>query len=137
MIVAAEIIMGTTPTAEVETAADLLDEACRHRGFPVHRLAEPSQVDNRLCLYLSTHEDGYPVATLLNRGVRRNAFARLDQTQYLVRSWRGQARLHVALAARSGRALVEAARFLASRISGKEEFTNLDLQGPMGEDEAE
>jgi len=133
VIVAAEIVIGPQPTADVQSAADLLVEACRSRGFPVHRLSDPTPIDNRLCLYLSTPDTGYPVETLLDHGVRRDAFARLTRTQYLVRSWRGQARLHLALAARSGEALKAAARLVADRIAAQEDFTHLDLQGPTGE----
>jgi hypothetical protein len=133
VIVAAEIVVGPQPTAEVLSAADMLAEACRGRGFPVHRLAAPTAGDNRLCLYLSTADAGYPVAGLLDHGVRRDAFARLTHTQYLVRSWRGEARLHIALAARTGEGLKAAARLVAARIAGKEDFTHLDVQGPTGE----
>ena len=131
MIIAVEILVGPQPTPEVARAAQVLDEACRSRGFPVERLAAPAGIDNRLCLYLTTPDGGYPVAELLDLGVRRNAFARLDHTQYLVRSWRGQARLHVAMAARSGEALIEAARFVADRIAGTRDFSRLDMQGPV------
>ena len=130
MIVGAEIVVGRSPSREVAAAADVIERACKERGFAVHRLAEATRIDNRLCLYLSTVEDGHPLEDLLDRGVRRNAFARLDQTQYLVRSWRAGARLQVALAARSGAALVEAARFVAERIAGKQDFSHLDVQGP-------
>lgn len=130
MIVAVEIIVGPNPEPEVEAAADVLAEACRVREFPAHRLSGPTTVDNRLCVYLSTLTSGYAVEDLLDLGVRRDAFARLDHTQYLVRSWRGQARLHVALAARAGPALVAAAEFLAARIVGKDDFSHLDTQGP-------
>ncbi|NIA21542.1 MAG: hypothetical protein GWP05_06155 [Anaerolineaceae bacterium] len=133
MIVAAEIILGDAPSTDVESAADVLDEACRSRVFRVERLAAPTQADNRLCIYLSTADGGYDVEKLLDHGVRRNAYARLDYTQYLIRSWRGQARLHIALAARSGPALCAAARWLARRIADRASFTNLDLQGPRDE----
>ena len=109
----------------------MLTDACRERGFPVHRLAEPTSIDNRLCLYLSTSDGGHPVADLLDRGVRRNGFARLDHTQYLVRSWRARARLHIALAAKSASALVSAARLVAERIAGMQDFSQLDVQGPV------
>ena len=133
MIVAAEIVVGEEPSSEVLSAAEVLVEACQARGFPVHRLAAPTPSDNRLCLYLSTTAAGYPVEGLLDHGVRRDAFARLTPMQYLVRSWRGQARLHIALAARTGQGLQAAARLVAARIAGKEDFTHLDLQGPTGE----
>ena len=58
------------------------------------------------------------------------AYARLDHTQYLIRSWRGQARLHIALAARSGPALCAAAEWLARRMADQANFTDLDMQGP-------
>jgi hypothetical protein len=130
MIVAVEIIVGAAPRPEIARAADILEEACRARGFPVHRRAEPADVDNRLCLYLSTVEAGYDVERLLDIGVRRDAFARLGQSQFLVRSWRGQARLHIAMAARSEKALVEAAHLVARRLVAKDDFSHLDLQGP-------
>ena len=126
-----EIVVGREPSPEIESAAEILAGACASRGFPVHRVAEPTDIDNRLCLYLSGLDSGYDVERLLDVGVRRNAFARLDQTQYLVRSWRGQARLHIALAGRNGGVLAGAARLVASRIAGKEEFSELDLQGPV------
>jgi hypothetical protein len=129
VIVAVEIIVGQEPDADITAAADALSAACQERQFPVQRLAEPTRNDNRLCLYLSTLEGGYPVETLLDRGVRRDAFARLTHTQYLIRSWRGEARLHIALAARTPAALQAAARALADRIAVKQDFTHLDLQG--------
>ena len=131
MIIAVEIIVGRHPEPQIEQAADVLTEACQHRGFPVHRLDEPTGIDNRLCLYLSTSDGGHPVTDLLDRGVRRNAFARLDQTQYLVRSWRARARLHIAMAARSGAALVSAAKLVAERIAAMQDFSQLDVQGPV------
>ena len=131
VIIAVEIIVGSRSDPRVEEAAEVLADACRQRGFPVHRLAEPTSIDNRLCLYLSTSDAGHPVADLLDVGVRRNAFARLDQTQYLVRSWRARARLHIAMAARTPAALLGAARFVAERIAAMQDFTRLDVQGPV------
>ena len=131
MIIAVEIIVGSRPDPQILEAAEILADACGQRGFPVHRLAEPTDTDNRLCLYLSTSQAGHPVADLLDVGVRRNAFARLDQTQYLVRSWRARARLHIAMAARTPAALLKAARFLAERIATMQDFTQLDVQGPV------
>jgi len=130
VIIAAEIILGDNPSADVRSAADVLDEVCRSRAFNVERLPAPTVVDNRLCIYLSTQDCGYNVESLLDKGVRRNAYARLDHTQYLIRSWRGQARLHIALAARSGPALCAAAKWLARRIGDQADFSDLDLQGP-------
>ena len=130
MIVAVEIIFGDNPSADVRSAADVLDEVCQSRAFPVERLPAPTQADNRLCIYLATSDGGYNVEGLLDHGVRRNAYARLNHTQYLIRSWRGQARLHIALAARSGPALCAAAEWLARRIADQANFTDLDMQGP-------
>ncbi len=130
MIIAAEIIFGDNPSADVQSAADVLDEACRSRAFRVERLPAPTQADNRLCIYLASSDGGYKVENLLDHGVRRGAYARLDHTQYLIRSWRAQARLHIALAARSGPALCAAAKWLARRIGDQANFTDLDMQGP-------
>jgi len=130
VIVAAEIIFGDNPSSDVRSAADVLDEACRSRAFGVERLPAPTQADNRLCIYLATSDGGYKVENLLDHGVRRNAYARLDHTQYLIRSWRGPARLHIALAARSDPALCAAAEWLARRIADQGDFTDLDMQGP-------
>lgn len=130
MIVAVEIIAGRQPTPEIVRAVDLLAAACAERSFPVHRLAEPARVDNRLCLYLATADSGYDIERLLDVGVRRDAFARLGHAQYLVRSWRAEARLHVAMAARTEAALLEAARLVAERMVRKDDFSHLDLQGP-------
>ncbi len=133
MIVAAEIVVGPLPNFDVQSAADLLAEACHSRGFPVHCLPDPTTLDNRLCLYLSTADAGFPVEVLLDHGVRRDAFARLTRSQFLVRSWRGEARLHLALAARSSEGLKAAARLVATRIAAQQDFTHLDLQGPTGD----
>jgi hypothetical protein len=137
MIVAVEIIVGSELSPGVARAADVLAEACAARGFSVKHLAEPGRQDNRLCLYLSTADAGYDVTRLLDVGVRRDAFARLGHAQYLVRSWRGDARLHVAMAARTELALVEAARWVADRIIGQDDFSHLDLQGPPAVEHSE
>ena len=131
MIVAVEIVVGDQPPADILAAAEALEAACRSRGFAVQRLAAPTTLDNRLCLYLATAQGGYPLDALLDRGVRRDAFVRLDHTQFLVRSWLAAARRHIALAAKSGPALLNAARLVATRIAAQQDFSHLDIQGPQ------
>jgi len=130
MIVGVEIITGRSSSPEVDSAAGFLEDACLRRGFPVRRLPEPTAIDNRLCLYLATSQEGYPLEELLDRGVRRDTFARLGKGHYLVRSWLSRARLHIALASRNGAGLMAAARFVAERIAEKQDFSHLDVQGP-------